>query len=686
MCGLTGVLTFSGRPLRTERLKGMVDVIAHRGPDDAGYLVWQTGAFDSHGHSYGQDFTDCRYRGVSPLLPEIDTAAGRQKLDDEKWNLFLGHRRLSIIDLSPRGHQPMSDKTRNIWLAYNGEIYNFRELRAELQAREHRFVSKTDSEVIIHAYEEWGIECVGRLNGMFAFALYDNTKKALFLARDRYGIKPLYYRMGGDALVFGSEIKSILAYDGKPPAVDLLALNEYFSFQNVLSDRTLFAGIRMLPPGRWLRIDAQSGNAEHRQYWDFDFANEARANEKEIEEKLYGLIKTAVERQCVSDVPIGSYLSGGMDSGSITSLAAGHLGRICTFTGGFDLSEATDHEMRFDEREQAERMASIFQTEHYECVMHAGDMAACMDKLIWHLEDLRVGQCYPNYYMSRLASKFVKVVLSGAGGDELFGGYPWRYAAAVGADHDGYIQNYYKYWKRLVPNAEKPLLFQPGVCEEMRKLDDCGGVPFKDHTLSVFRRVFGHDVNAGSVAEQVNWSLYFECKTFLHGLLVVEDKLSMAHSLETRVPLLDNDLVDFACTVPVRYKISGLEDIHMIDENMPRKQDYYRDRFHSGKNILRRAMERIMPREITESRKQGFSAPDETWFRGRAGEYVRDVLLSRDAKSHRYISPDFIKKTLDEHCGKKTNKRLLVWSLLCFERWLDRLDRCTDNPVTHGPA
>ena len=429
MCGIVGAISLNHQPLQVERLKPMVDVIAHRGPDDAGYLVWQTGTH----HALGQDFTDSQFQDVCPLLPVIDSPSGQNRLHSEKWDLFFGHRRLSIIDLSPRGHQPMCDKSRKIWLIYNGEIYNFREIRQELKGLGYHFFSTSDTEVIIHAYHEWGTDCIHRFNGMFAFALYDSRNQKVWLARDRYGIKPLYYTLTNEGtFLFGSEIKSILEYLPEAPDVDLAALNEYFSFQNIFSDRTLFSGIKLLPPGHCLELDLLRGEIAQTKYWDFDFKQETNVPESELEDQLYDRLTQAVKRQCVSDVPVGSYLSGGMDSGTVTAITASVFGRISTFTIGFDLSEATAHELSFDERELAEYMANLFQTAHHERVLHSGDMEAVMENLIWHLEDLRVGQCYPNYYAARLASKSVKVVMSGTGGDELFGGYPWRYATAIG--------------------------------------------------------------------------------------------------------------------------------------------------------------------------------------------------------------------------------------------------------------
>ncbi len=676
MCGIAGAISLNHRPLQVERLKPMVDVIAHRGPDDAGYLVYQTGAH----HPFGQDFTDSQFQEVCPSLPVIDSAVEQNRLHSEKWDLFFGHRRLSIIDLSSRGHQPMCDKSRKIWLIYNGEIYNFREIRQELKGLGYHFFSSSDTEVIIHAYHQWGADCIHRFNGMFAFALYDSLNQKVWLARDRYGIKPLYYTLTDEGtFLFGSEIKSILEYLPDRPNVDLAALNEYFSFQNIFTDRTLFSRIKLLPPGHCLELDLShtalppdliERKISKTKYWDFDFGQETDVPANQLEDQLYDLLTQTVKRQCVSDVPVGSYLSGGMDSGTVTAITAAVFGQIATFTIGFDLSEAAIHELSFDERELAEYMANLFQTAHHEQVLHSGDMEAAMGDLIWHLEDLRVGQCYPNYYAAQLASKQVKVVMSGTGGDELFGGYPWRYATGLGNSVESYTNNYYRYWQRLVYNKEKPLLFNQEITNQLHKMDIDGGPSFKNHTLTVFRNVYPKDIRCDSREEQVNHSLYFECKTFLHGLLVVEDKISMAHSLETRVPLLDNDLVNLACQTPVRYKIANLHNWKAFNENTPRPGKVGLERTDVGKDILRKTMGRIIPKSITQAKKQGFSGPDESWFRGSSEKYMRDLLLSDKARINEYLNPEYVRQVIETHSSGAENKRLLIWSLLSFEWWL----------------
>jgi asparagine synthase (glutamine-hydrolysing) len=300
-------------------------------------------------------------------------------------------------------------------------------------------------------------------------------------------------------------------------------------------------------------------------------------------------------------------------------------------------------------------------------------MEAVLDKLIWHLEDLRVGQCYPNYYTARLVSKFVKVVMSGVGGDELFGGYPWRYAAAVANDNGHWAMSYYKYWQRLVGDEEKETLFVPDIS---RRFQVETGSSFGAHSMDLFRRVFPTDRDCSSRSEQVNRSLYFECKTFLHGLLVVEDKISMAFGLETRVPFLDNDLVDFACRIPVKHKVSGIDEVERIDENLIRKKEHVAHIMKTGKTILRKSMQRILSPQVIRGRKQGFSAPDESWFRGDSAAYIRDLLLSKNSHSAEYLNPEYVRRTIDTHVTGQVNKRLLIWSLVCFEWWLRTFQHC----------
>lgn len=621
MCGVTGMLHLDGAPASAAILHRMTDAVAHRGPDGEGHFV--------------------------------EGAIG------------LGHRRLAIIDPTPSGDQPMQSPDGRFVISYNGEIYNFRELRVELEVLGRRFHSRCDTEVLLHALAQWGQDALIRLNGMFAFALWDRKERRLTLARDRFGIKPMYYVLCGTTLLFGSEIKALLQHPAYHCAMDREALLEYMTFQNFFREATLFKGVRLLPAGTSLAVAEGGRLGKPEQFWDFDFVEPETSKSKAAYlEELDFLFRQSVSRQLVSDVPIGSYLSGGMDSGSITALAARQLNELKTFTVGFDLNSASGIEIGFDERARAEHMSYLFKTEHYQMVLKAGDMERAMTDLVWHLEEPRVGQSYPNFYAAKLASRFGKVVLSGAGGDELFGGYPWRYYRAVVNDNfEQYIDKYYGFWQRLIPNLEIRRVFSP-------IWDSVQGVWTRD----IFRDAFQHHAsNLTRPEDYINHSLYLEAKTFLHGLLVVEDKLSMAYSLETRVPFLDNDLVDFSMRLPVSLKLGNLAEVVRLNENEPgQKTQKYYERTRDGKLLLRELMQRYIPRNVTEREKQGFSAPDASWFRGESIEFVRDTICHPGATIYQYLDFSSVRTLIDEHLSGQKNRRLLIWSLLYLNQWCGR--------------
>lgn len=618
MCGICGIFNVNGEPIPHRLIKAMADAMAHRGPDDEGIFV--------------------------------------------DVNIALGHRRLAILDLTPAGHQPMTNAEETVVLVYNGEIYNHLDLRLELEAMGYLFRSRTDTEVLIHGYEAWGIDVVKRLNGMFAFGLWDGRSRTLYLVRDRFGIKPLYWTRVGPTLLFASEIKALLTHPRVSPDINPDALNEYFTFQNLFRYHTLFKGINLLQAAsvRWVAEADQ--RLERKTWWDFDFTHRDEAMEaEEARDETLRLFKQAVTRQLMGDVPVGSYLSGGMDSGSVVAVAASHIPRLATFTCGFDLSSVTGVEANYDERREAELISCHFKTEHYQQVVNASDIAWALPRVIRHLEDLRLGMSYPNFYVARLASKFVKVCLSGAGGDELYAGYPWRYyRASSSIGRDDYLRQYYDFWQRLVPDGEKAAFFTDEVWRQVRDRD----------TFRTFSRVFTFNdrLRYETPEEHIANSLYFEIKTFLAGLFIVGDKLSMAHGLEERVPFMDNDLVEFAQRIPIRHKLADLERIKRLDENVTRKVRRYQEH-DDGKNVLRSAMSSLLPEEVVRRRKQGFSAPDESWYRGESLEYVRQVLLNKRASYRDFLNPQFVGKVVEAHASGKKNYRLLLWSLLSFEYW-----------------
>jgi asparagine synthase (glutamine-hydrolysing) len=623
MCGIAGQINLNGDAVSPVILKRMTDAIAHRGPDGEGHWI--------------------------------------------EGNVGIGHRRLAILDLSPAGHQPMASADHRYVLSYNGEVYNYRELRVDLEAEGIWFRSQTDSEVVLNALALWGPDALLKFNGMFALALWDRKERTLLLARDRYGIKPIYYAQQGWRFAFGSEQKAILVQPDFRRELNKRALLEYFTFQNIFTDQTLLQDVHLLPAGHHLMLSAHDGRATRHQYWDYRFREpEQAASKGEYVEELDRLFRQAVNRQLVSDVELGAYLSGGMDSGSITAIAAQSFPNLKTFTCGFDLSSASGIELAFDERTKAEAMSARFKTEHYEMVLKAGDMERSLPAVARHLEEPRVGQSYPNYYAAKLTSKFVKVVLSGSGGDELFGGYPWRYYRASNSQSfEHYVDQYYLYWQRLANNTELKAMFAP-----------IWGDVSSVWTRDIFRDVFAtHDNALERPEDYINHSLYFEAKTFLHGLFVVEDKLSMAHGLESRVPFMDNDLVDFAMQCPVGLKLNNLAEVLRINENeIGSKQGKYFQKTNDGKQILRDVMSRYIPDEITKAAKQGFSSPDASWFKGESIEFVKRSLLKKDARIYEVLDRKAVTKLVEEHLGGEKNRRLLIWSLLNVENWLGQVD------------
>lgn len=618
MCGICGMIEHTGRPADAVVLGRMVRSLAHRGPDGEG--------------------------------AHVEGPVG------------LGHTRLAIMDLSDAGAQPMFLPGGRYALVYNGELYNYPEIMESLRREGAVFSTRCDTEAVLHAYAHWGPACVERFNGMFALALWDARDKTLFLARDRYGKKPLYYANVAGRLLFASEAKAILIHPEFSARLDAQALMEYFTFQNIFTDRTFFRDMRLFPPGAWALVrQGDTRGPAPRRYWRFAFREPERpADDREYEEELDRLFVRAVRRQLQGDTEIGSYLSGGVDSSSVTSVAAERIPYVKTFTCGFDLNSASGLELNFDEREKAEHLSYLLKTEHYEMVLKAGDMQRCMPRLVRHLEEPRLGQSYPVFYAAHLASRFTKVVLTGTGGDEIFGGYPWRYyRAVVNADFEEYVDKYYGYWQRLIPNRDIRQVFSP-VRSEVADV----------WTRDIFRDVFdGPPERLERPEDYVNASLTFEARTFLHGLLLVEDKLSMAHGLEARMPFLDNDLVDFAVNVPARLKLGNLSQVARIDENEPDKLRKFFDNARDGKSILRRVMRRHIPERVCQGAKQGFSGPDASWFKGDSIAYVKNALFKGKSPIYEYLDPRRVRELVMEHLEGKVNRRLLVWSLLYFHEW-----------------
>jgi len=625
MCGIVGQINFDNEPVSPMLVKKMTDVISHRGPDGEGQWI--------------------------------------------EGNIGFGHRRLSILDLTSAGNQPMISSDHRYVITYNGEIYNFKEIRSELQKKGYLFRSSTDTEVVLYSLAEWGSQALLKFNGMFALAFWDRKEKCLLLARDRYGIKPLYFHQNSKKLVFGSEQKSILEQPTFERSLNKQALLEYFTFQNIFTDQSLLDGIFLLPAGHFAKLDCKQNERilKKTRYWDYHFKEPVNpSSREEYTEELGRLLTQAVNRQLVSEVELGSYLSGGIDSGAITAISSSRSSYLKTFTCGFDLSSASGIELLFDEREKAEAMSANFKTEHYEMVLKAGDMERCLPDLAWHLEEPRIGQSYPNFYAAQLASKFVKVILSGSGGDELFGGYPWRYyRTAKTSNFNQYVDEYYLYWQRLVDNTILKDMLSP-VWSEVKDV----------WTRDIFEQVFKNHSNSLEKPEDyINHSLYFEAKTFLHGLFIVEDKLSMAHSLETRVPFMDNDLVNFAMECPVSLKLNNLGKILRVNENevgKGSKTNVYFQKTNDGKQILRNVVSNFVPEHVTSAPKQGFSSPDASWFKGESIEFVRSITFNKNSKIFNFLNYNVVQNLVNEHMKGHKNRRLLIWSIINFEAFLKK--------------
>ncbi|MBA2301619.1 MAG: asparagine synthase (glutamine-hydrolyzing) [Acidobacteria bacterium] len=593
-------------------LQGMCDAIRHRGPDDEGLLV------DA---------------GVA-----------------------LGMRRLSIVDLAT-GQQPIHNEARTVWVVFNGEIYNYRELRSELESRGHQFYTGSDTETIVHAYEEWGDEAFGRLRGMFGIALWDTRDKSLVLARDRVGIKPLYYAEAGTRLYFASEIKSLLAADDIETTVDPAALDHYLSFLYTPGHASIFTGIQKLQPGHLLRW--HNGVVSTRKYWELPAEEDSEVSEPEAVEQLRAVLQGAVSSHLMSEVPLGAFLSGGVDSSLVVGLMAQVSSRVRTFSIGFD-------DPAFDELEHARTVATHFGTDHHEFVVKP-DALAILDDLVSHFDEpFGDSSAIPMWYVSELARRHVTVVLSGDGGDELFGGYDRyfphpRVSAFDRLSPPGTRTVAAAVWPWL-PHGAKGKNFLRRVARDRqgRYLDEIGYFqPDEKQALVTgdLRRRIGSSEATGAARERFNrfahlpWHsqmMRFDFETYLpEDILTKVDRMSMAHSIESRVPLLDNEVVDFAARLPVALKI----------------------RNGRRKHILKQAAAGLLPAHILDRRKQGFAVPLGGWFRGGIRELFSDVLLSSRATQRGYFDVRFIERLVDEHVSGRREHTLRLWALVIFELW-----------------
>jgi asparagine synthase (glutamine-hydrolysing) len=628
MCGICGVVDLREGKFPARELEAMSTTLRHRGPDDHGIFFSEPVSF--------------------------------------------GFRRLSIVDLSG-GKQPMSNEDSTIWIVFNGEIYHHRDLRPMLERRGHRYGSNSDTETILHLYEEYGPDCVHHLRGMFAFAIWDSTRRRLFCARDRLGIKPFYYALDRDRFLFASEIKSLFEIDGFAAAMNRRALPEFFAFGYLASDQTLFDGVRKLMPGHRLSIDFAAGERTPQisQYWDLDVnAPPVSSSEAEYVEDFGELFTQTIQSHLMSDVPLGVFLSGGLDSSAIAAeMAALRQDRIETFSVGY----ADD---RYSELSYARIMAKHIGSVHNEVLVGPEEFFETIPAMIWNEDEPLVWPSSVSlYFVSRLAAKKVKVVLTGEGGDELFAGY-LKYRATIWNLRGASV------YRKLAPLAIQRMtrnalganigpdwvmrklrhsfLYHPDRFEEMYFDNFYCAFPQAQQSELFTRETSDelHDANAyagsmnffradGRNDNLLNRLLYLDIKTYLVELLMKQDQMSMAASIESRVPFLDHKVVEFAAQLPARMKI---------------RNGY-------GKYILRRAMENRLPKEILNRTKKGFPTPVQPWLQGPLFEKLSAVLTDGRLAERKLIRPAYVNSLLALHQRGNARATDGVWRLLNFELW-----------------
>jgi asparagine synthase (glutamine-hydrolysing) len=581
----------------------------------------------------------------------------------------LGHRRLSIIDLAA-GQQPMSNEDATIWITYNGEIYNHAELRRELEALGHRYRTRSDTETIIHAYEEWGTQCVCRLRGMFAFVVWDDRKQQLFAARDRLGIKPIYYTGTGDTFLCASEIKALIASGWQKPEINMDAVPEYVTFGYMPGEQTLFRGIVKLMPGHVLIW--KNGNISTSRYWDIPLPDGRYDNtsEDEVVNEFERLFRESVRMRLMSDVPLGVFLSGGLDSSAIAVTMTQHMTEpLKTFSVGFE----SEYYSEFD---FAREVASAIGAEHHEVILRPGEFFSSLPKLIWHEDEpIRFASSIALHQVAQLASKHVKVVLTGEGGDELFAGYD-RYWATMfnlryGPLYERAVPQWIRehcirgtYWKWPLPLSVKKKISHSFLAHSMRPEE----IVF-DNFLAIFpQRLYSQlfTEDALRAVENINpyrelmalyhgrqgddpldRLLYTDQKTYLVELLMKQDNMSMAASIESRVPFLDHELVEFSTRVPRQLKLGRC----------------------SGKLLLKRAMQNLIPTSVIVRKKMGFPMPLNQWLRNEVGRLFQSGVFSEQARMRGIFDIAFLQALLDEHIHGRRDHSEALWNIMNFEIW-----------------
>jgi len=634
MCGICGKVSLNSDSSINEGLvRRMCSVLAHRGPDDEGVYI-----------------------GPSPY-PSPQRGEGVR--------VCLGHRRLSIIDLSPAGHQPMSNEDGSVWIVMNGEVYNFLELRDALEKKGHCFRSRTDTETLLHLYEEKGIDCLKDLRGAFVFALWDGRKKRLFIARDRIGKKPLYYSCKSNTLIFASEVKAILQDPDVSIEVNRSAITDYLSYGYTPTPETMFKGIMKLPPAHFMIYE--NGNMKIERYWELDFSKKLNLSEPEYCARIMDLLEDSTRIRLISDVPLGAFLSGGIDSSAVVYMMSKlSPGRVKTFSIGFE--EESHSELRY-----ARVIARHFGTDHHEYIVKPRAIEI-LPKLVWHYnEPYADSSALPSYYVAKMTRQEVKVALNGDGGDEDFGGYE-RFMAAR------FAEIFRKIPERLRRSIISPLVNRlpeslrfNHPATKLKRFLQMAALPYRErhyNWVTIFRDAEKRDLFTGQFKKEIDGknsfysleSAFGECgsrdivdmvmstdiKTnLLDDLLVKMDIATMANSLEGRSPFLDQKMMEFAASIPSDAKIKGTR----------------------LKYILKKALSGILPKEILSRGKMGFGIPVDKWFRNELKSYSYQILMSDRCINRNYFERQAIKRLLDDHSGARANNGARIWSLLNLELW-----------------
>jgi len=631
MCGIVGFLTSKAVDIpEYEILKRMRDVLIHRGPDDGGEYI--------------------------------------RPLDDKGPFVFFGHRRLSIIDLTG-GHQPLPNEDETVWVVFNGEIYNFEELRGELKGRGHQFRTRSDTEVIAHAYEEYQEDCFRYFNGMFAIGIWDEKGNRLVLARDRLGKKPLYYSLIDETFLFASELKALMLYPGFPRRVDPLSLMKYLFFEFIPSPHTIFMDAKKIPAASYLIWDKKG--IKVRQYWSpFDPQKEEKnLSEAEAEVRMMELLKESVKRRLISDVPLGVFLSGGIDSSAITALAQNEVpGKVKTFSIGFE-------DPSFDESKYARLASKYIGTEHHEQTMTPADLLNIVPSLPDILDEpMADASILPTYLLSKFTRGHVTVALGGDGGDELFTGYPTYLAHKFARHYERFLGAFHPMVTMLgnllpVSNGNisfdfKVKKFLSGINypDGIRNSIWLGSFPFSENEkvlspeihaqfnrdrlveeISLYEKEYPYD-------DRITKLQYVDLRLYLQETILVKvDRASMACSLEVRAPLLDYELVEFVMGLPSKLKLKGF----------------------TSKHILKKAMKNWLPDEVINRPKKGFGVPIAKWVKGPLKELFEDLLSSDRIKQEGFLNPKYVTTLLRDHLVNKKDNRKQLWTLLVWELWVN---------------